>query len=110
MTLLVTFMGMRGDAYGWQVALILIVEPLKHGGWLIFTIPVWLGLVSPVFLKVKSTIANSVLLLCYAAGFILLIIVLDTVKAEGMSGIGYYVWILALLVLTASRIKLFLEK
>ena len=102
---LVMFLGLHDDAYGWQIAVTLLIAPMKHSGWWLFTIPVWLGLLAPVFCKIKSIIANSFLALCYGVGFIALVNLLMSLKADGLAGVGYYLWVVALFVLMVSCIK-----
>jgi len=102
---LVMFLGLHNDAYGLQIAMVLLIAPMKHLGWWLFTIPVWLGLLAPIFLKVKSITPNIFLALCYGIGFIALVNLLLSLKVDGLTGVGYYIWMVALFILMASRIK-----
>jgi len=103
---LVMFLGLHSDANGLAIALGLILAPLKHIGWLIFSVPILLGLIAPIFLKVNSKLINTLLVLIYAVGFIIPVqVLLFSLKAEGLIGPGFYLWLVALLVLTISRVK-----
>jgi hypothetical protein len=103
---LVMFLGLHDVAYGWQVALALIIAPMKYSAWLIFSVPVWLGLVAPVFLWVKSKVANSFFALLYGIGFLMSTLTLIfSHKVGELIAIGYFVWIMALFVLMVSRIN-----
>jgi|GEM_PF-5412173 len=102
---LVMFLGLHEDAYGWQVALVLLIAPFKHSGWVVFSIPIWLGLVSPVVLLIKSKAINRFIALIYGVGTTTSVVLVMSLKVEGILGIGYYFWMMALCLLTASRLK-----
>ncbi len=106
---LMMFLGLRDDAYGWQVAIALIAAPLKHIGWVVFSLPLWLGLMAPAGLLIKSRVMNGLLALCYGVGFIVPITVLSfALNRDGLIDVGYYVWVIALFLLAISRLKVLL--
>lgn len=103
---LVMFLGLQEIAYGWQVAMALIIAPMKYGAWIVFSVPVWFGLLAPIFLWVKSKVANSFLALLYGIGFLVPTLTLIFSQQLGeLITIGYIVWVAALFVLMVSRIK-----
>jgi len=103
---LVMRIGFKADiAYGWQTALALIALPIYKSSLLLFSLPVWAGLLAPLFLRVKSKIANGLLVMLYGLGFIWpLYVLIFLLKAEAFIEVGFYVWALGFLLLTASRI------
>jgi len=104
---LVIRIGFQDDvAYGWQVALALIALPMHQSLWLLFSMPVWAGLLAPVFLQVKSKIANGFLVILYGLGFVWpLYLLIFLLKAEAYIEVGFYVWLLGFFLLTVSQIK-----
>jgi len=104
---LVMHIGFKADiAYGWQTAIALITLPMYYSSLFLFSLPVWAGLLAPLFLRVRSKIVNGLLAILYGLGFVWpLYVFLFLLKAEAYIEIGFYVWLLGLLLLTVSRIK-----
>jgi len=104
---LVMRIGFQADiAYGWQTALALIALPIHKSSLLLFSLPVWAGLLAPVFIRVTSQVANGLLVMLYGLGFVWpLYMLIFLLKADAFIEVGFYVWVLGFLLLTVSRIK-----
>jgi len=109
---LVMRIGFQADiAYGWQTAFALIALPIHYSSLLLFSVPFWAGLLAPLFLRVKSKIANWILAILYGLGFAWpLYRLVFLLEAEAYIEIGFFVWLLGLFLLMASRIKAFLAR
>lgn len=101
---------------GIRAALFLFFKTIKHAGlsltWgllLMLSIPVFLALIAPVLVWVSSRKKNIFLSLCFGMGFLGPGMILLLSVKETVLGPGFYCWVLALLLLTLSRIKTWLN-
>ena len=97
---------------GWKIALITFTKAIGKAsmylGWSIFfllNIPAVLAFIAPVLLWFKSKIINVLLAIYYGiAGFILIILMMFFMSQDILIAPGFYLSILAVLLLMSSRI------
>ena len=102
----------HASIYGWNIVLITFTKAITKAsmylGWSIFfllNIPALLAFIAPVLLWFKSKIINILLAIYYGvAGFILIILMMFFMSRDIPIGSGFYLSILAVLLLMSSRI------
>lgn len=76
---------------------------------LLMSSPLLLAVTAPIQAWVTSRFSNMLLALLYGLGLILPLVILLNSTKDNVIGIGYYVWTVALLMLFASRILVFIS-
>lgn len=97
---------------GWKIASVTFTKALGKAnmylGWsifLLFNFPALLAFIAPVLLWFKSKKINTLLALYYGIASFILILLMMFLSSHGtLIGLGYYLWILAALLLMGSRI------
>lgn len=100
---------------GWKIVLITFINAITKAsmylGWSIFfllNIPALLAFIAPVLLWFKSKVINVLLAIYYGiASFILIILVMFFMSQDIPIGSGFYLLILAVLLLMSSRIMVY---
>jgi len=102
--ILLGVMGFPEVAFGWQVALLLLKLPFKDFSLILFTVPLWLGLLSPALLVIKSKAANIAMCLYFIFNVIGLFVMLSFQESlGGLFGEGCYIWAIGLCFVMCSR-------